>query len=42
MTQRWIGGIPVEELGLGCMGMSQSYCPSDDDESLRVLDRDKK
>ena len=39
MNQRSIAGIPVGELGLGCMGMSQSYGPSDDNESLRVLDR---
>jgi len=39
MNQRQIAGISVGELGLGCMGMSQSYGPSDDNESLRVLDR---
>jgi len=39
MNQRQITGISVGELGLGCMGMSQSYGPSDDNESLRVLDR---
>jgi len=39
MKQRSIGNSQVGELGLGCMGMSQSYGPSDDAESLRVLDR---
>jgi aryl-alcohol dehydrogenase-like predicted oxidoreductase len=39
MHQRKIAGTSVGELGLGCMGMSQSYGPADDDESLRVLDR---
>src|SRR5512143_4254622 len=39
MKQRMIGGTQVGEIGLGCMGMSQSYGPSDDNESLRVLDR---
>jgi aryl-alcohol dehydrogenase-like predicted oxidoreductase len=39
MNQRSIAGNSVGELGMGCMGMSQSYGPSDDNESLRVLDR---
>src|SRR5512137_1842171 len=39
MKQRLISGTLIGEIGLGCMGMSQSYGPSDDDESLRVLDR---
>jgi aryl-alcohol dehydrogenase-like predicted oxidoreductase len=39
MDQRLIANTPVGELGLGCMGMSQSYGPSNDNESLRVLDR---
>jgi len=39
MEQRQIGDTLVGELGLGCMGLSQSYGPSDDNESLRVLDR---
>jgi aryl-alcohol dehydrogenase-like predicted oxidoreductase len=39
MNQRQIAGTLVGELGLGCMGMSQSYGPADDNESLRVLDR---
>ena len=36
-------GLTVSALGLGCMGMSQSYGPADVDESLatiaRALDR---
>lgn len=39
MKQKKIGDALVGELGLGCMGMSQSYGPVDDNESLRVLDR---
>ena len=39
MEQRQIGDTQVGELGLGCMGMSQSYGLSNDNESLRVLDR---
>jgi aryl-alcohol dehydrogenase-like predicted oxidoreductase len=39
MKQRLIGGNLVGEIGLGCMGMSQSYGPGDDIESLRVFDR---
>jgi aryl-alcohol dehydrogenase-like predicted oxidoreductase len=31
--------IRISALGLGCMGMSQSYGPGDDDESLRTLHR---
>jgi aryl-alcohol dehydrogenase-like predicted oxidoreductase len=39
MKQRSIAGNSVGKIGLGCMGMSQSYGPADDSESLRVLDR---
>ena len=39
MNQRSIGDSQVGEIGLGCKGMSQSYGPADDNESLRVLDR---
>ncbi|MFZ2098173.1 MAG: aldo/keto reductase [Anaerolineales bacterium] len=39
MKQRSIANTSVGEIGLGCMGMSQSYGPADDDESLRVLDQ---
>jgi aryl-alcohol dehydrogenase-like predicted oxidoreductase len=33
------GGLKVSALGLGCMGMSQSYGTPDDRESLATLDR---
>jgi len=33
------GGPAVSAIGLGCMGMSQSYGPGDDAESTRTLDR---
>lgn len=39
MKQRIIAETSVGAIGLGCMGMSQSYGPADDEESLRVLDR---
>ncbi|HTO72856.1 MAG TPA: aldo/keto reductase [Gemmatimonadales bacterium] len=32
-------GLEVSALGLGCMGMSQSYGPADEQESLATLDR---
>jgi aryl-alcohol dehydrogenase-like predicted oxidoreductase len=32
-------GLTVSALGLGCMGMSEFYGPSDDAQNLRVLDR---
>jgi len=32
-------GITVSALGLGCMGMSHAYGPTDEAESLRVLHR---
>lgn len=41
LKQRKLGrqGLVVSELGLGCMGMSQSYGPADESESLATLDR---
>ena len=39
MKQRVIAGNSISAIGLGCMGMSQSYGPADEGESLRVLDR---
>lgn len=41
MPQRSLGkhGPLVSALGLGCMGMSEFYGPTDDAESLRVLHR---
>ncbi|VVE69220.1 aldo/keto reductase [Pandoraea captiosa] len=32
-------GLEVPAMGLGCMGMSYAYGPSDDAESVRVLER---
>jgi aryl-alcohol dehydrogenase-like predicted oxidoreductase len=32
-------GLKVGAIGLGCMGMSQSYGPPDDDESVRTIER---
>jgi aryl-alcohol dehydrogenase-like predicted oxidoreductase len=32
-------GLEVSEIGLGCMGMSQSYGPADEAESIRTLHR---
>jgi aryl-alcohol dehydrogenase-like predicted oxidoreductase len=34
-----LGSLEVSAQGLGCMGMSQSYGPGDDDESLATLAR---
>jgi aryl-alcohol dehydrogenase-like predicted oxidoreductase len=39
LTKRKLGGLEVSALGLGCMGMSQSYGELDDQESLATLDR---
>jgi aryl-alcohol dehydrogenase-like predicted oxidoreductase len=41
LTERKLGrqGLEVSGLGLGCMGMSQSYGEPDDRESLATLDR---
>jgi aryl-alcohol dehydrogenase-like predicted oxidoreductase len=41
MEQRALGtqGLTVSAIGLGCMGMSQSYGPADEDESLATIDR---
>lgn len=41
MKQRTLGqtGLHVSAIGLGCMGMSQSYGPGDDDESIHTLYR---
>ncbi len=39
MKQRKIGRDDVGEIGLGCMGMSWAYGPSDEQECIRVLDR---
>jgi aryl-alcohol dehydrogenase-like predicted oxidoreductase len=40
MQQRRLGqGLSVSALGLGCMGMSQSYGPGDDTESIATIHR---
>ena len=41
MEQRTLGGqgLVVPELGLGCMGMSQSYGPADEQESVATIHR---
>jgi aryl-alcohol dehydrogenase-like predicted oxidoreductase len=39
MKQTRINGKSFSRLGLGCMGMSWAYGPSDADECLKVLDR---
>jgi aryl-alcohol dehydrogenase-like predicted oxidoreductase len=41
MEQRTLGGqgLVVAALGLGCMGMSQSYGPGDDQESVATIHR---
>ena len=41
MDQRTLGGqgLVVSALGLGCMGMSQSYGPGDDQESVATIHR---
>ncbi|MGZ3477869.1 MAG: aldo/keto reductase [Polyangiales bacterium] len=39
MEKRSLGALSVSALGLGCMGMSEFYGPTDDAESLATLDR---
>lgn len=39
MNYRTLGNTPVSAVGLGCMGMSQSYGPTDDKASLQALQR---
>lgn len=41
MKQRFLGqaAVPISEIGLGCMGMSEFYGPSDDQQSLATLTR---
>jgi aryl-alcohol dehydrogenase-like predicted oxidoreductase len=41
MKKRTLGtrGLEVSEIGLGCMGMSQSYGPADETESIATIHR---
>ncbi|MEO6085560.1 MAG: aldo/keto reductase [Umezawaea sp.] len=39
MTTRFLGSLEVGPQGLGCMGMSQSYGPGDDVESIATIHR---
>jgi aryl-alcohol dehydrogenase-like predicted oxidoreductase len=39
MEKRSLGGLSVSALGLGCMGMSEFYGPTDDTESLATIDK---
>src|SRR5215472_19103579 len=41
LSKRKLGnqGLEVSAIGLGCMGMSQSYGPADDQESVATLHR---
>ena len=37
MKKRKLGGLEVSEIGLGCMGMSEYYGRTDDEESIRTI-----
>ena len=37
MQTRKLGGVEVSAVGLGCMGMSGSYGPADEDESIATI-----
>jgi aryl-alcohol dehydrogenase-like predicted oxidoreductase len=39
MKTRRLGSLEVSALGLGCMGMSQSYGPADEQESIATIHR---
>ena len=41
MKRRTLGtsDVDVSAIGLGCMGMSQSYGPGDEEESIKTLNR---
>ena len=39
MRTRWLGGLEVSAIGLGCMGMSEFYGPTDEAEAIATLHR---
>ncbi len=39
MKERMLGRLEVSAIGLGCMGMSEFYGPSDEKDALATLDR---
>jgi aryl-alcohol dehydrogenase-like predicted oxidoreductase len=39
MNQRKLGTLTVSAIGLGCMGMSEFYGPTDDEESIATIRR---
>jgi aryl-alcohol dehydrogenase-like predicted oxidoreductase len=39
LTKRKLGALEVSSLGLGCMGMSQSYGPANEQESIATIHR---
>jgi aryl-alcohol dehydrogenase-like predicted oxidoreductase len=39
LQQRNLAGLTVSALGLGCMGMSEFYGPTDEQESIRTIHR---
>ncbi|HEY8669247.1 MAG TPA: aldo/keto reductase, partial [Terriglobales bacterium] len=39
MKSRKLGSLTVSALGLGCMGMSEFYGPSDEAESIATIHR---
>jgi aryl-alcohol dehydrogenase-like predicted oxidoreductase len=39
MQRRWLGPLEVSAIGLGCMGMSEFYGPTDEAESIATLHR---
>ena len=39
MKQHKLGALTVSAIGLGCMGMSEFYGPTDDEESIATIHR---
>jgi len=39
METRRLGGLSVSAIGLGCMGMSEFYGPTDEAESVATIQR---